>query len=147
MMRKLLVTALLTSLLSCKQSNPTQEKITDKEVRDFIAMYDKAWGSKDTITVDKLMGKNYVYFSSTGGTSTRHESLTFLADPNYRLTATTRTEIKIHVSGNTAVVSTHWTGKGYWKKDEINDNQRCGLIIQKNEKGIQIITEHCTEIK
>ncbi len=45
------------------------ELLTEKEVRDFITSYDRAWNSKDTVTIKELMNDQYIYFSSKGDIS------------------------------------------------------------------------------
>jgi hypothetical protein len=134
-------------ILGCKQTTSPTETITEQEVMDFIKKYDEAWNTKDTASVDRLMGQTYIYFTSTGSISKRKESLDFLKSPDYRLSSANRSEIEVFIAGNTATISSHWIGKGFWKTDEINDNQCCGMTLQKTNNVIRIIAEHCVEIK
>jgi hypothetical protein len=146
-MRKLYSIFFILIFLGCRQPDSSSDTITEQEVMDFIKKYDEAWNTKDTIAVDKLIDNTYIYFSSTGSISKREESMSFLKSPDYRLTSADRSEVEIFISGNIATVSSHWVGKGFWKTEVINDNQRCGMTLQKINKVVKIIAEHCVEIK
>jgi hypothetical protein len=58
-----------------------------------------------------------------------------------------REEVTIQLDGNTAVVNTIWSGKGFYHGQEFNDRQRCSITIVKHRKQVRILAEHCTPIK
>ena len=88
-----------------------------------------------------------MYFSSTGGLTTRQATLEFLMSPDYKLTFVERSEIKLLSQSDTvAVVSSRWKGRGMYGKEEINDDQRCGLVFVKENKTWKLISEHCAQI-
>jgi ketosteroid isomerase-like protein len=112
-----------------------------------LADYDSSWNMKDVKGVEKLLADDYVYFSSTGGLTTRKASLEFLASPDYKLTSVERSEIKmISQRDNIAVVSSRWKGRGTYGKEEINDDQRCGLVFVRQGKAWKLLSEHCAQI-
>lgn len=120
--------------------------ITREEVLAFLNAYDAAWNNKNDKTVDSLYASQYRYFTSVGGVSSRARNLEILAAEYYHLTAAERTEIDIAIDGNVAIVSSRWKGNGVWQGEPFNDNQRCGLVIQKKGTQLKLLTEHCVDI-
>ena len=119
----------------------------DSEVLAAIKEYDTAWNSKNVDGARKVMHENYVYFNSLGGSPRgRENALTFLGKPDYKLTFVERSEIEVFRTGETAVVSSRWVGKGSWSGGEINDDQRCGLVFVKEKKMWKLLSEHCVQI-
>ena len=111
-----------------------------------LKKYDDAWNGKDSKTVDRSLHKNYVYFSSEGGTTSRAKTLEFLNSTNYVLTFVERSELTTFTAGSTVVVSSRWKGKGTYDKQPINDDQRCSLVFVKQASVWQLLSEHCTQI-
>ena len=112
-----------------------------------LADYDQSWNKKDVKAVAQILADDYVYFSSTGGHTPRKETLEFLASPDYKLTFVERSEIKIiSQRDNIAVVSSRWKGRGTYGKEEINDDQRCGLVFIMQDKTWKLLSEHCVQI-
>ena len=111
-----------------------------------LKTYDDAWNKKDSKTVDRVLHKNYLYFSSEGDTLSRARALEFLNSPSYVLTFVERSEISTLNAGNTVVVSSRWKGKGSYGKQPINDDQRCSLVFAKEGSVWQLLSEHCTQI-
>ena len=122
------------------------DSVTASIIR-VLADYDTAWNKKDVPAVSQILADDYVYFSSTGGLTDRKATLTFLGAPDYNLTFANRSEIKIlSKNDSVAVVSTRWKGRGTYGKEEINDDQRCGLVFIRQEKVWKLLSEHCTQI-
>ena len=112
-----------------------------------VTLYDEAWNKKNVDEVSKILMDDYVYFSSTGGLTDRKATLAFLASPDYKLTFVERSEIKIvSRTDRVAVVSSRWKGRGTYGKEEINDDQRCGLVFVKENKAWKLFSEHCAQI-
>ncbi len=132
----------LTPNSALSQSNNAFEA----EIKRVVADYDNAWNKKDVKTVSSFLADDYVYFTSLGGTSDRKRTIEFLSSPDYKLTFVERSEIVVHTKSGTAVVSSRWKGRGTWKNEEINDDQRCGQVFVKEKKGWKLLTEHCVQI-
>jgi ketosteroid isomerase-like protein len=112
-----------------------------------LADYDTAWNKKDVAAVSRILADDYFYFSSTGGLTDRKATLTFLGSPDYGLTFANRSDIKIlSKTDNVSVVSSRWQGRGTYGKDEINDDQRCGLVFVMQNKKWKLLSEHCVQI-
>ena len=112
-----------------------------------LSEYDRMWNAKDVKGVEQILADDYVYFSSTGGLTNRKATLEFLASPDYKLTSVERSEIKIlSQSESIAIVSSRWKGRGSYGKEEINDDQRCGLVFVKQKNIWKLLSEHCVQI-
>jgi ketosteroid isomerase-like protein len=120
--------------------------LSKEEVIAFLNIYDNAWNTKKNKVVDSLYASQYRYFTSVGGISSRARNLEILAADYYKLIAANRTEIDIAIDGNVAIVSSRWQGNGIWKGEPFNDNQRCGLVIQKKGRELKLLSEHCVDI-
>ena len=138
------VCPLLIGIVLCSGAS-AQTKRSD-EVLQTLKKYDEAWNKKDFETVDKILASEYVYFSSTGGTTSRQKTLEFLKSPKYHLSYADRSEVKSFRTGNTVVVSSRWKGKGTYNEAEINDDQRCSLVFTRQGKFWKLLSEHCTQI-
>lgn len=117
------------------------------EVTAAVKAYDAAWNAKNVKAARALMDDNYVYFNSLGGVSRpRSDALEFLGRPDYKLTFVERSELQVLGSGDVAVVSSRWKGKGSWSGGPIDDDQRCGLVFVKRGNGWKLLSEHCVQI-
>ncbi len=138
-------------IASCKPSTTKPidaSLVTEQEVKDFITAYDRAWEDRDALKMKEMMDEKYIYFSSTGSTTTREKILGwFTPADKYKMDTAYRNEISIILNGNTAVVSTHWVGNGTFGDMKFNDDQRCGLVIQKLNGKLKLISEHCVQIE
>jgi len=122
------------------------DKVDASTIR-ALADYDGAWNRKDVTAVSRILADDYVYFSSTGGLTDRKATLTFLGSPDYKLTFANRGEIEtLSKTDNISVVSSRWRGRGTYGKEEINDDQRCGLVFVRQKKQWKLLSEHCTQI-
>ena len=124
-----------------------QKNAREASVRNALAEYDAAWNRKDQNGVSRVLAEDYVYFSSTGGLTDRKKTLEFLVSPDYKLTVVERSEITVlSATDRVAVMSSRWKGRGSYGKEEINDDQRCGLVFVKSGKAWKLLSEHCAQI-
>jgi hypothetical protein len=123
------------------------EPLTETEVRDFISKYDEIWTRRDTNQMKETMADGYIYFTSNGGTSDRARLIGwFTPADKYKVDTSSRSEITVYVTGNTAIASTRWTGNGSFAGEVFNDDQRCSMVIQKLNGVLWLLSEHCTQI-
>lgn len=141
------VAILLPFFAGCTDTKVTSDTLTETEVKDFIAQYDQKWSNRDTVALKDILDDNYIYFTSTGATSNKKESIGMF-DPanNYTIEKSARSEIKVILNGNTAVVNSHWIGNGTFMGTAFNDDQRCGIVLKKTDNKIRIISENCVQI-
>ena len=70
-MKYLLILSVLIVSCQHEKKKPMEGALlTEPEVREFIAAYDKAWEERDTTAMKEMMGEGYIYFTSTGATTT-----------------------------------------------------------------------------
>lgn len=138
-------------VISCKMETKRpieKDIIIEKDVMDFINTYDRSWAQRDTSLMKELMDDEYVYFTSTGQTQRRADIMGWF-DPadKYKADTVSRMEITIFkLKGNTAIVSTRWIGSGTFGTEKFDDDQRCGLVIQKLDGKMRLLSEHCVQI-
>ena len=112
----------------------------------LVASYDSAWNRRDTAVVGKLLAPRNQYFTTRGGVSTRAETLAFLGARDYVLEHAERSEVAISVSGPVAVVSSRWRGRGSYRGEAFEDDQRCGQTWLRSGAVWQLLSEHCVQI-
>lgn len=139
-----------TFLMGCnsRENTATIATITANEVQEFIATYDESWGKRDTARMKQIMADSYTYFTSTGSTIDKSSIIGWFAPADkYKVDTASRSEIRItYLAGNTAIVSSRWIGSGTFGNEKFNDDQRCGLVLQKTDGRIRIVAEHCAQI-
>jgi ketosteroid isomerase-like protein len=148
-MRKRLRVVLVFALLTVGTAAAYAQTIGSlpSALRNALTEYDRAWNAKDAAAVGRILADDYVYFSSTGELTTRRATLDFLASPDYKLTFVERTEMKLlSKTDSVAIISSRWKGRGTFGKEEINDDQRCGLVFGRVGKIWKLMSEHCAQI-
>lgn len=118
----------------------------DGDIVQFVKTYDNAWNTKDASTVESILGRDYVYFSSKGATESRQQVLAMLQSPKYALASAERSEVKVYRTGDTAVVSSRWKGHGTYDGREFHDDQRCSIVLRQEKERWHVLAEHCTQI-
>lgn len=121
--------------------------LTEAEVMQVIERFDTGWRNKDARLVDSVLSSHYLYFTQSGSTFDRASLIATAGSQTYTLQTMKREEVTIQLDGNTAVVNTIWSGKGFYHGQEFNDRQRCSITIVKHRKQVRILAEHCTPIK
>jgi hypothetical protein len=132
--------------LSVTEAARIQPTYRWREVEAFVARYDSAWNRRDTSAVSRLLAPRYQYFTSRGGVSSRAETLAMLSAPDYRLEHAKRSDIAVSLSGPVAVVSSRWVGRGTYRGQPFNDDQRCGQTWLLTDDMWQLLSEHCVQI-
>jgi len=144
---KILIAIVLLCVIAAVTASAQTGGKPDSAITNALAEYDAAWNKKDVAQISRILTDDYVYFSSTGGLTDRKSTLKFLASPDYKLTFVERSEITLLSKNNfVAVVSSRWKGRGMFGKEEINDDQRCGLVFVKQGKVWKLLSEHCAQI-
>ena len=141
----LLVTIILTGCFGI--GKPGTESLTKEEVYNAITVFDNAWKSKAAPAVDSILSPAYIYFTPSGNIFPRDSIVNTAGSDNYTLTRSDRLISDIQVDGNTAVINTRWQGKGKYRGEAFDDDQRCSITVMKINGVVKIISEHCTTIK
>ena len=144
------ITMIAVFLAACNsetKESSTSDVLTEAEIKNFIAAYDKMWTDRDTTSMRQAIAENYIYFTSTGSTTTRDRIISwFTPADKYKIDTAVRTEINVTINDNIAVVSSRWIGNGSFDGEKFSDDQRCSLTIQKVNGELKLISEHCTQI-
>src|SRR5580698_1355487 len=112
-MRKfLLLLFLLFILQACRQRTTP---LSNEEVVNVIDRFDEGWRNKNLELVDSVLSPDYIYFTQSGGTFSRDSVVATAGAPSYSLEKMSRSEISVQLSGNTAIASTRWKGKGVYR--------------------------------
>lgn len=143
MKKGLLIISAAIAFYSCKR----QETITEPEVISTIKKFDAGWEKKDMGAVDSVLGPSYIYFTQSGNTFTRDSVVATAGQSTYTLSSMDRSEMEVTITGNTAIVSTRWKGVGTYRSVPFNEDQRCSIVLIKENGRVQILSEHCTPIK
>jgi ketosteroid isomerase-like protein len=115
-------------------------------VSTMVSVYDRAWNSRDTSAVQRILAPDYQYFTSRGGVASRAEALAMLASPEYVLTRARRSEVSVRMTEAVAVVASRWQGEGKYRGERFVDDQRCGQTWLRTGRSWQILSEHCVQI-
>ena len=138
----------MISSLAFSCGKPGTDKITEADVREFVEAYDRAWSTRDTVAMKEMMDERYIYFTSVGATYDRERILSwFTPADKYKVKEALRNEVEIILHDEVGIVSSHWVGSGTFGEYAFNDDQRCGLVIQKINGKIKILSEHCVQIE
>lgn len=140
----ILILLALIVLSSCKRA---PAPLTEAEVLNVINMFDSGWDHKNLHIVDAVLSPSYVYFTQSGSLFNRDSVVATAGEDSYKLSDMSRTELTVTLDGNTAIVSSRWKGKGYYRGTPFNEDQRCSLVIIKQDGKVEILSEHCTPIK
>jgi uncharacterized protein DUF4440 len=145
MKRKLLFFLFLIILFNCCKQK--QSPLTTEDVIQVINEFDDGWKNKNLAKVDSVLSPLYVYFTQSGGVFGRDSVVATAGEPTYILQSMSRSEFEITLTGNTAVASTRWKGKGIYRDTPFDEDQRCSIVVIKKDNKIEILSEHCTPIK
>jgi len=143
---KLKFVLVLSFLAVCGIGLAQTKQSEDKDISRFVEMYDNAWNHKDTAAIERILAPDYVYFSSKGQVTSRQSLIEELLSPKYKLASAERTELKVYLTLDTAVVSSRWKGHGTYDGQEFHDDQRCSIVLARGKQGWLVLSEHCTQI-
>ncbi len=129
---------------SCSQK---QKPLTKSEAIKVINRFDRAWDHKNMRVVDSVLSPAYVYFTMSGGIFSRDSVVATAGEPSYSLSEVNRSEFSVIIYDNTAVVSTRWRGKGIYRGNLFDEDQRCSIVVVKKGDKVEILSEHCTPIE
>ncbi len=130
-------------MISCNQ----RAVITQEEVIDAINKFDNGWENKNLKSVDSVLSPAYIYFTQSGSTFIRDSVVATAGENSYTLQDMSRSELAITLYDNIALVSSRWKGKGSYRGNPFDEDQRCSIVLVKKDNKIEILTEHCTPIK
>jgi ketosteroid isomerase-like protein len=138
--------AVVSCIAFCGASEAQNKQPPDADIIRFVERYDHAWNSKDAAAVNGVLANDYIYFSSKGAAESRQHMLDMLLSPKYTLASAQRSEMEVHRTTSTAVVSSRWKGHGTYDGREFRDDQRCSIVLGREKQEWRVLSEHCTQI-
>jgi hypothetical protein len=135
---------MLLLFTGCKKS---RNMLTEKEVLSIIQRFDAGWETKNLQLVDSVLSPDYIYFTQSGGTFSREGVVQTAGSSEYTLESMQRSALDIHITGNTAIISTRWKGKGVYRGVAFDEDQRCSIVVVKQNGRVSILSEHCTPVR
>jgi ketosteroid isomerase-like protein len=146
----ILMKSQLLVLMSCLALHALSQAQTaqsgENDITSLVERYDAAWNHKDVAAIKRILAADYVYFTSKGGVQSRQHVLDMASSPKYMLASAERNEMKIYRMADTAVVGSRWKGHGSYDGQPFNDDQRCSIVLGRENREWKILSEHCTQI-
>jgi hypothetical protein len=110
-------------------------------------IWNRAWLENDAAAVERMIGKDYIYFAPNGQVLDREATLSILKSPSCRLKKGTRTEISVKRLGEAGALVMHrWRGEGSFEGKSFTDDDRCTMVCIREGSGWRIIHEQCSPI-
>lgn len=138
------VVIILIAIIFCTK---TYAQLSKAEVVELILKFGYGWEDKLLPTVDSVLGNRYIYFTQSGGLFSCDSVVATAGEAGYTLNNMSRATVDIDLYGNTAVVNTRWKGKGRYRNIPFGEDQRCSIVIVKENNKIDIVLERYTPIK
>lgn len=92
-----------------------QGTATEREVRAFLAEYDKAVAARDMAFLERVLPEDYVFTGANGRKSDRAQVLKFFsrerANPSYRMVSLEHRNVVVRAVGDMAVVTNDYTSR------------------------------------
>ena len=109
--------------------------------------WNKAWLEKDDAFVERMMAPEYVYVAPNGFVLDRKAILDIIRAPTYKLSRSTRTEVRvIEIAPDAAVLLFRSRAAGSLRGRAFNDDHRCVSIFVKRGRRWLIAFEQCSPI-
>lgn len=150
-MRRLFTAVLLTVVAATTAL--AQNGKAEQEVRQLMADLDQAILKSDVAFFERVLADDYLYASVDGKAKTRAEVLAEMRKeaekPTYKITAVTSEDMRVRVSGDTAVVTAAWKAttvgpeSNPWEPHD--DAGRYTTVLQKRGGRWVVVADHVTE--
>jgi len=98
-----------------------------------------AWQKKDAAFLQKLFADEYLSTDQDGNTYTKAQELANVSDPGTSVTSFALTDLKVHVYGETALVTGLNTYKGTLKGKDMSGAYRFTDVLVKRDGRWQVV--------
>ena len=150
-MHKLLAATIL--LIGAPAAVAAQSGSAEREVRDFLAEYDKAVAARDIAFLERVLPSDYVFAGRGGRKSDRAQVLRFFTrqrdQPSFRMISLEHTNVVVRVAGTMAVVTNDYASLSAPIDDpgaepEPTRGRHTGVLERRNGHWM-VIAEHDSE--
>jgi uncharacterized protein (TIGR02246 family) len=130
-----------------------QNNKAEQEILKIHASLDEAYLKNDIAVFERVFADDYVYSNPEGKMFNRAQNLDELrkeaANPNYKVLTATSDDLKVRISGNTALVTGNWVATTVPRTDANAEPHKdtgryTGVYEKRNGKWL-LIAEHFSE--
>lgn len=149
---KTLLTAVLV-LLSWTTTARGQRHTTEREIRRFLAEYEKGKASRDIQFLEQVIPHDYTYTGPTGAVTSREGTLRHFKrkrdDPGSTRVSVKHENVRVHAVGNMALVTHDWTALTTHldakSAEPMTDKGRYTGVLEKRNGRWLVLAEHDSE--
>jgi uncharacterized protein (TIGR02246 family) len=134
---------------SAQSAAPTADSgaAVELQVRQLLQEYDQAWLQQDAAAFDRLLAEDYTIVEIDGNVLSKADVIANAKSGDLKFESGQSDDIKIRVSGNTAVINGRWTEKSTMKGKPLFDGpMRFTTVAVKKDGRWQFISEQVTPI-
>jgi len=148
-----LLTVLVTVLCSgylcvvAAQAPAGKVKTVEQQLLTANKAYDIALVKGDADALDRLYAEEFVYTTFDGKVRDKAQQLSFTRSGDLRLVSGQSDDVKIHVYGNTAVMTGRFTAKGKFRGKDLDIRERYTAVWVRKAGRWQLVVEQGNEIK
>ena len=118
---------------------------TEEEVRRIESDWGEAF-ERDMAALDRLMADDYVLTDPLGNVRTKAESLAAIEANELRFESTESDDVKVHINGDTAVVTGRSTFRGRYKGWPMAGRYQYTDVLVKRRGSLKAISSHITAL-
>jgi ketosteroid isomerase-like protein len=116
------------------------------EIRQMESDWGEAFERRDLPALDRLMADEYVLTDPLGNVRDKAESLAAIATSELLFESTTSDNVKVHVNGDTAVVTGRSTFRGRYKGWPMAGQYQYTDVLVKRQGTWQAVGSHITAL-
>jgi ketosteroid isomerase-like protein len=105
-----------------------------------------AWQKHDTAFLQKLFADEYIGTDSDGATYTKAQDIANAKSEDTQIESFVLSDVKVHVYGDTAVVTAHSTNKATFKGKDISGTYRYTDVFVKRDGRWQVVATQETRV-
>ncbi|MEO7363330.1 MAG: nuclear transport factor 2 family protein [Gemmatimonadaceae bacterium] len=130
-----------------------QDSQSEKEVRTFLADYERAVPGRDIAFLERALSDDYVFSSPSGRMTNRAQALQYFRqqkdNPEFKSNSLKHENVKVRVVGNMALVTNDWTSQTTSTEsasaEPTTDKGRHTGVLEKRNGRWMVIAEHDSE--
>ncbi len=116
----------------------------EQEVEKVGRAYDEAYIRGDSAALDRIWADDYTSTSNTGEVTNKAKNMELIKSGDLKVESGQADDVRLHVYGDTAVVTSLWTSKGKYKGKDFNQKERYTVVFVKRDGRWQVVAEQGT---
>lgn len=118
----------------------------EQEVRKLHQEYDRTWLQQDAAAFERLLADEMMQTDYEGKVFSKAEIVANTKSGTVKFEAGQSDDVKVHVYGNTALVTARWTEKSTNKGKQIAGTMRNTVVWVKKNGNWQVVSDQVTVI-